>query len=111
MVIDGRSEIRRVLFLRRKRQSQYIGVVLDLLVEIGGLVGGVSDLADADHANFSLSHVFPSPARGSEPTTSIIAVPSQSPNPIAIKRSNSSAVRSSSGVATPTLSANSPIIS
>jgi hypothetical protein len=50
MVIDRRGEIDGVFFLRRKRQADDLGVILGLLREIGRLVGGVRDLADADHA-------------------------------------------------------------
>jgi hypothetical protein len=50
MMIDCRRQIRRVLFLGDERQPQNVGEVLRLLIEIGRLVGGVSDLMNADHS-------------------------------------------------------------
>src|SRR4029077_8310907 len=119
VMIHGGCEVHRVLFLGNERQAQDLRVILGLLVEIGRFVRGVGDLVDAGHEDSPLlsAHVplwgmgFSSFSRGSEPMTSIMAAPSQSASPIATKRSNSSAVRSRSGVATPTLSANSPTIS
>jgi hypothetical protein len=51
MVVDRGGEIDRVLVLAGHGEPEDLGVVLDLLVEVGDLVGGVSDLLDADHAD------------------------------------------------------------
>src|ERR1700678_1540051 len=119
MMVDRGGEVHDILLLGYKHQPEDIGVVLGLLVEIGRLIGSVADLVDADHADSPLLSTlvpfwgmgFSDISRGSAPIPSIMAAPSQSDTPMATKRSNSSAVRSRSGVATPTLSANSPIIS
>ena len=50
VMIDGGGEIGRVLLLGDQVEPEDVGVVLDLLVEVGRLVGGVGDLLDADHA-------------------------------------------------------------
>ena len=51
MMVDGRGEKDGVLLLGGERQSQNLGVIFGLLVEIGRLVAGMRDLADADHTN------------------------------------------------------------
>ena len=69
-----------------ERQPQNFGVVFGLLIEIGRLVAGVSDLADADHGNllswFLLRLAVDIVARGSAPMTSTMAATSLSPSPI-----------------------------
>ena len=45
MVIDRRGEIDGVLVLAGHGETEDVGVVLDLLVDVGHLVGGVGDLA------------------------------------------------------------------
>jgi hypothetical protein len=50
MVIDGRGQIGGVLLSGDQTEAEDVGVILDLLVEIGRLVGGVGDLLDTDHA-------------------------------------------------------------
>src|SRR5687768_6984571 len=51
MMIDGGGEKGLVHFFRRQGQSKDIGVVLDLPVEVGCLIGGVGDLSDSDHCD------------------------------------------------------------
>ena len=51
VMVDGRGEKDGVLLLGGERQSQNLGVILALPVEIGRLVAGMGDLADADHTN------------------------------------------------------------
>jgi hypothetical protein len=55
VMIDGRGEIDRVLVLARNREAEDLGVILDLLVDVGHLVSGVGDLLDADHVNLRCS--------------------------------------------------------
>src|SRR5215471_13868602 len=64
VVIDRRGEIDGVFLLRRKRQADDLGIVFGLLREIGRLVGGMRDLADANHAGTSLiTHAWRGAAR------------------------------------------------
>jgi hypothetical protein len=59
MMVEGRGEVGRVLFLGDKIESEDVGVVLDLPVEVGRLIGRVSDLLHADHlAGVFLNHCF-----------------------------------------------------
>ena len=51
MMVDGRGQIDRVRVLGDEVQSQNLGVVFGLLVEIGRLIHGVRDLTDADHVS------------------------------------------------------------
>ena len=86
VMIDGGGKIGDVLVLLGQRQAENVGVVFDLLVEIGDVVAGVGDLLDADHASlrsclFDCTHVF---ARGSAAMTSTMAAPSFSPKPISM---------------------------
>ena len=58
MMIEGRGEIGGVLLLGDQIEAEDVGVVLDLLVEIGRLIGGVGDLLDADHCRVLFSVFF-----------------------------------------------------
>jgi hypothetical protein len=49
VMIDGVGQIRGILLLGREGQAENVGVISDLLVDVGHLVAGMSDLADADH--------------------------------------------------------------
>ena len=80
MMVDGGGEIGRVLFLRDQVEPEDVGVVLDLLVEIGRLVGGVGDLLDTDHGVAPCFQFF---SRGIDLMTSTITATScVSPKPM-----------------------------
>jgi hypothetical protein len=51
VVIDGRGEIDGVLVLAGHGEAEDLGVVFDLFVDVGDLVGGVGDFLDANHAD------------------------------------------------------------
>src|SRR5262249_20181353 len=48
MMVERRGQERRVLFPRVQRQPEHVGVIGDLPLEVGRLIGGVGDLLDAD---------------------------------------------------------------
>jgi hypothetical protein len=51
MMVHRGSEIDRIVVLGRDREPENIGIIFGLPIEIGRLVAGVGDFADADHAN------------------------------------------------------------
>src|SRR5262245_35296696 len=112
MVVKRGCKIRRILALIGEREADYLGVIFGLFVDIGHFVDRVGDLLDADHAHLRTCQLQRLPfAGGSAARTSPIAATSFSPKPISITLSYTSTARSSMCVGTPTLSANSPIMS
>ena len=90
-MIDCVGEKRGVLFLANQRHAEDVGVIVDLLFDVRHFIAGVGDLAHTDHADPPLGivlrafiHVF---ERRKELITSTILAPSNSPKPIAMKRS------------------------
>src|SRR5262249_23662849 len=57
VVIKRRSKIHRILVLIRRRETDDLGVVLALLVDIRNFVNGVGDLLDADHADLRTGYL------------------------------------------------------
>ena len=51
VMVDRIGEEGRVLVLADQRHAEDVGVIFGLLVDVGHLVAGVGDLADADHAD------------------------------------------------------------
>ena len=91
VMIDRVGEKGGVLFLADERHAQDARVVVGLLFDVGHFIAGVGDLAHTDHADPPLGivlrafiHVF---ERRKELITSTILAPSNSPKPIAMKRS------------------------
>src|SRR5262249_50208743 len=90
MVVDGRREIGGVFAFVGQRETDDLGVILGLLVDIGHFVNRVGDLFDTDHADLRkclLSVQRAGFARGSAAMTSTIAATSFSPKPMSMNLS------------------------
>src|SRR5262249_18754181 len=87
VMVDRAGEISGILVATDQREAENLGVVLELLVDVGHLIRGVRDLADPDHGN--LQKLFVDQdffGRGSESMTSTVAAISCSLNPMSMKR-------------------------
>ena len=90
MMVDGRRKIDGVFAFVGERETDHLGVILGLLVDVGHFVDRVGDLLDADHADLRkclLSIHRAGFERGSAAMTSTIAATSFSPKPMSMNLS------------------------